>query len=63
MGHIRIDLPNNNNKRVRFGLANVDIFIIRVGFRLTNFDMIYILTQYEHDLLTQIITPNSHHQL
>ena len=40
MGHIRIDLSNNNNKRVRFGLANVDTFIIRVGFGLAIFDTI-----------------------
>ena len=63
MGHIRIDLSNNNNKRVRFGLANVDTFIICVGFGLTNFDTIRILTRHEHDLLTRIVTPNSHHQL
>ena len=38
MGHIRVDLPNTNNKLIEFGLANVDTFIIRVGFRLTNVD-------------------------
>ena len=39
MGHIRIDLPNTNNKWVGFELMNVDTFIIRVGFWLTNVDM------------------------
>ena len=38
MGHIRLDLPNMNNKRIGFGLANVDTFIIRVGFGLMNID-------------------------
>ena len=59
MGHIRVDLPNTNNKWVRFGLANVDTFIIRVGFELANVDMIRILTQHEHDPLTRIATPIS----
>ena len=44
MGHIRVDLSNTNNKWFRFGLANVDTFIIRVGFGLTNVDTIRILT-------------------
>ena len=58
MDHIRVDLPNKNNKWVGFGLANVDTFIIRVGFGLANVDTIRILTRHEHDLLTQIVTPN-----
>ena len=49
MGHIRVDLPNTNNKWVGFGLVNVDTFIIRVGFGLTNVDTIRILTRHEHD--------------
>ena len=52
MGHIRVDPPNKNNKWVRFGLANVDMFIIRVGFGLANVDTIHILTRHEHDPLT-----------
>ena len=44
MGHIRVDLPNTNNKWVEFGLANIDIFIICVRNRLTNVDMIRTLT-------------------
>ena len=44
MSHIRVDLPNTNNKQVGFGLANVDTFIIHVGFELTNVDMIRTLT-------------------
>ena len=38
MSHIRVDLPNTNNKLVRFGLANVDMFITRVDVRLANID-------------------------
>ena len=57
MGHIRIDLPNTNNKWVGFGLANVDTFIVRVGFGLTNVDTIRILTRHEHDPSTRIVTP------
>ena len=49
MGHIRVDLPNMNNIWVTFGLANVDTFIIRVGFGSTNVDTISTLTQHEHD--------------
>ena len=54
MGHIYVDLPNTNNKWVEFELKNVDTFIIRVGFGLTNVgltnvDTIYTLTQYKHD--------------
>ena len=44
MGHIRVDLPNTNNKWVGFGLTNVDTFIIRVGFGLANVDTIRTLT-------------------
>ena len=47
MGHIRVDLPNTNNKWVGFGLANVDTFIICVGFELANVDMILTLTRHE----------------
>ena len=57
MGHIRIDLPNTNNKWVGFGLANVDTFIIRGGFGLTNVDMICTLTRHKHDPSTRITTP------
>ena len=44
MSHIRIDLPNTNNKWVEFGLINVDTFIIRVGFESVNIDTIRTLT-------------------
>ena len=44
MSHIHVDLSNTNNKWVEFGLANVDKFIIRVGFGLANVDMIHIFT-------------------
>ena len=57
MGHIRIDPLNTNNKWVGFGLANIDTFIIRVGFELTNVNTIHTLTRHEHDLLTRIATP------
>ena len=57
MGHICVDLPNTNNKWVEFGLANVDTFIIHVGFGLTIFDTIRILTRHKHDLSTRIATP------
>ena len=57
MGYIRVDLLNTNNKWVEFGLANVDTFIIRVGFELTNVDTIRILTRHEHDPTTRIATP------
>ena len=46
MGHIRVDLPNTNNKFVGFWLANIDTYIIRVGFELTNVDTIRILTRF-----------------
>ena len=47
-----------NNKWVEFGLANVDTFIIRVGFELVNVDTIRALTRHEHDPLTRIATPS-----
>ena len=59
MGHIRVDLPNTNNKWVGFGLTNVDTFIIRVGFGLVNVDTILILTRYKHDPSIQIVTSNN----
>ena len=58
MGHIRVDHPNTNNKWVEFGLANVDTFIIRVGFGLINVDTIRTLTRHKHNPLTRIATPN-----
>ena len=58
MSYIRVDLPNTNNKWVGFRLANIDMFIIRIGFGLTNVDTICTLTRYEHDPLTRITTPN-----
>ena len=57
MGHIHVDTPNTNNKWVGFGLANVDMIIIRVGFGLANVDTIHTLTRHEHDPLTRIATP------
>ena len=45
MGHIRVDLPNTNNKWVGFELVNVDTFIICVGFELANVDTIRTLTR------------------
>ena len=47
MSYIRVDLPNTKNKWVGFGLANIDMFIIRVRFGLTNIDPIRILTRYD----------------
>ena len=58
MGHIRVDLPNMNNKWVGFELANVDTFIIHVGFGLSNINTIRILTRHEHDSSIRIATPN-----
>ena len=49
MGHIRVDLSNANNKWVEFGLANVNTFIICVGFELANVDTIRTLTRHEHN--------------
>ena len=61
MDHIRVDPPNTNNKWVEFELANVDTFIIRVGFGLANVDTIRTLTRHEHDPLTRIVTPTFTH--
>ena len=64
MSHIRVDLPNTNNKWVEFELTNIDTFIIRAGFGFTNVDTIRILTRHEHNPSTRIITPiykNDHH--
>ena len=49
MNHIRVDLPNRNNKLVEFELANIDRFIIYIGFGLTNVDTIHTLTRHEYD--------------
>ena len=49
MSYIHVDMPNTNNKWVEFGLTNIDMFIIRVGFGLANIDIIHTLTRYEHD--------------
>ena len=57
MSHIRVDPLNTNNKWIGFELANVDMFIIPVGFGLANVDTIRILTRHKHDPLTQIATP------
>ena len=57
MGHIRVDLPNTNNKWVGFELTNVDMFIIRVGFGFVNVDTIRILTRHEHDSSIRIVIP------
>ena len=58
MDHISVDLPNTNNKWVEFELANVDTFIIHVGFGLANVDTIRTLIRYKHDPLTRIIIPS-----
>ena len=60
MGHIRVDLPNMNNKLVGFWLANVDTFIICVRFALTNIDTICILIRHENDPFKRIATPVQH---
>ena len=60
MGHIRVDLPNTNNKWVGFWLVNVDTFIIRVGFGLANVDTIRLLTRHGHDSSTRIATPTQY---
>ena len=57
MGHIRIDLPNTNNKWIEFGLVNFNTFIICVGIGLANVDMIRILTRNEYNPSTHIVTP------
>ena len=49
MSHIRVDLSNMNNKLIEFWLANINTFIICVGFELTNVDTIGTLKQHEHD--------------
>ena len=59
MGHIRVDLPNTNNKWIGFGLANVNTFIIYVGIGLANIDMIHILTRHEHKLSPLLSTNSS----
>ena len=70
MDHIRVNLSNMNNKWIEFGLANIDTFIIRVGFKLTNIDTFIIrdgfrlttidtictLTRHEHDPSIRITT-------
>ena len=43
--------------RFEFWLTNIDTFFIRVGFKLTNIDMIKTLTRYEHDPSIGIIIP------
>ena len=63
MGHIRVDMPNTNNKWIGFGLANIDTFIIRVGFELTNVNAIRILTRHEHDPSTRIANLSSNSSL
>ena len=57
MGHIRVDLPNTNNKWVGFGL-DVNTFIICVGFRLMDVDTISTLIRQEHDPSILITTPS-----
>ena len=59
MNHIRVDLLNMNNTWVKFEIVNVDTFIIRVRFGLTNVDTIRILTRHKYDPLTRITTPTS----
>ena len=58
MSHIRVDLPNMNNKWVEFELTNINMFIIRVGLELMNIDTIHILTRHKNDLSTRITTPS-----
>ena len=58
MDYICIDLFKTNNKWIEFGLANIDTFIIRVGFGLMNVDMIRILTRYEYNSSVRIATHN-----
>ena len=43
--------------KFEFGLTNIDTFIIRVGFKSTNIDMIQTLTRYERDPSIGIIIP------
>ena len=61
MGHIRVDLPNTNNKWIEFELVNIDTFIICVGFGLTNVDTVRTLIRHEYDPSTRIATPSSNH--
>ena len=61
MNHISVDLPNTNNKWVGFELANVGMFIIRIGFELENADTIRTLTRHEHVPSTRIFTPTCTH--
>ena len=49
MGHSRVNLLNKNNKWVKFGLTNVNTFIIRIGFGLANVNIIRTLIRHEHD--------------
>ena len=64
MNHIRVDLPNTNNKCVVFELANVNIFIIRVRFRLTNVDTTHRyklppldITRYKERIIHTFVLP------
>ena len=59
MSHIHVNLPNMNNKWVGFGLTNIDTSIIRIEFGLANVNTIHTLTRHEHNLSTQIVTPNN----
>ena len=52
-------MHNMNNKLVGFELANVNTFLIHIGFGLTNVDTIRTLTRHEHDQSTQIATPTN----
>ena len=58
MNHIYVDMSNTDNKFIRFRLTNINIFIIRIKFKLININMIHKLTIYVPDLLTIIITLN-----
>ena len=44
MSHIHINLSNTNNKWVEFELANINTFIIRIGFGLANVNTVHTLT-------------------
>ena len=59
MGHIRDNLSDMNNKWIEFRLTNIDTFIIRIEFGLTNVDIIDILTRHEHDPSTRIVIYNN----
>ena len=59
MSHIRVNLSDTDNKWIKFGLANINTFIICIEFGLTNVDIINILTRHEHDLSTPIVIPNN----